>query len=73
MEQFKNIIGQETNDLTDPQKPIIWRLLIESNDWVYVFPSMPSDAQFNQRPPVLAINRGDGGVQLLIISPPNLR
>jgi hypothetical protein len=73
MEQFKNIIGQETNDLTDPQKPIIWRLLIESNDWVYVFPSMPSDAQFNKRPPVLAINRGDGGVQLLIISPPNLR
>ncbi|OBQ15752.1 MAG: hypothetical protein AN488_20545 [Anabaena sp. WA113] len=73
MEQFKNIIGKETNDLTDPQKPIIWRLLIESNDWVYVFPSMPSDAQFNQRPPVLAINRGDGGVQLLIISPPNLR
>jgi hypothetical protein len=73
MEQFKNIIGKETNDLTDPQKPIIWRLLIESNDWVYVFPSMPSDAQFNKRPPVLAINRGDGGVQLLIISPPNLR
>ena len=73
MEQFKNIIGQETNDLTDPQKPIIWRLLIESNDWVYVFPSMPSDAQFNQRPPVLAINTGDGGVQLLIISRPNLR
>ena len=73
MEQFKNIIGQETNDLTDPQKPIIWRLLIESNGWVYVFPSMPSDAQFNQRPPVLAINRGDGGVQLLIISRPNLR
>jgi len=34
---------------------------------------MPSDAQFNKRPPVLAINRGDGGVQLLIISPPNLR
>ncbi|MFN6155525.1 hypothetical protein [Anabaena sp. AL09] len=49
------------------------QLLIESNDWVYVFPSMPSDAQFNQRPPVLAINTGDGGVQLLIISRPNLR
>jgi hypothetical protein len=66
-------LGQEINDSTDPKQPIVWRLLIESNDWVYVFPSMPSDAQFNQRPPVLAINTGDGGVQLLIISRPNLR
>ncbi|MDM3858076.1 MAG: hypothetical protein PT120_25085 [Aphanizomenon gracile PMC649.10] len=73
MEQFKNIIGQETNDLTDPQKPILWRLLIESNGWVYLFPSMPPGSQFNQRPPVLTINTGDGGVQLLIISRPNLR
>ena len=73
VEQFKDILGQEINDSTDPKQPIVWRLLIESNDWVYVFPSMPSDAQFNQRPPVLAINTGDGGVQLLIISRPNLR
>jgi hypothetical protein len=34
---------------------------------------MPPGAKFNQRPPVLAINIGDGGVNLLIISRPNLR
>ena len=33
---------------------------------------MPSEAKFDQRPPVLAINTADGGVQLLIISRPNL-
>jgi hypothetical protein len=70
VEQF-NQTFKGINDDTD--QSTVWRLLIESNDWVYVFPSMPSDAQFNQRPPVLAINTGDGGVQLLIISRPNLR
>jgi hypothetical protein len=70
VEQFKQTF-KGINDDTD--QSTVWRLLIESNDWVYVFPSMPYDAQFNQRPPVLAINRGDGGVQLLIISRPNLR
>jgi hypothetical protein len=70
VEQF-NQTFKGINDDTD--QSTVWRLLIESNDWVYVFPSMPSDAQFNHRPPVLAINTGDGGVQLLIISRPNLR
>jgi hypothetical protein len=73
VEQFRKIFGQETNDTTDPKNPIVWRLLIESNNWVYLFPSMPPGAKFNQRPPVLAINIGDGGVNLLIISRPNLR
>jgi hypothetical protein len=70
LEQF-DTTSKAINDDTD--QSIVWRLLIESNGWVYVFPSMRSDAQFNQRPPVLAINTGDGGVQLLIISRPNLR
>ena len=70
VEQFKKT-SKGINDDTD--QSVVWRLLIESNSWVYVFPSMSSKAKFNQRPPVLAINTGDGGVQLLIISRPNLR
>jgi len=69
LEQF-NQTFKGINDDTD--QSTVWRLLIESNGWVYVFPSMPSEAKFDQRPPVLAINTGDGGVQLLIISRPNL-
>ena len=72
VKQFKRILGRETNDTTDPKQPIIWRLLIENRNWVYLFPAMPSGAKANQRPPVLVINAGDGGVRLLILSRPKL-
>ena len=74
VEQFKQIFRRETNHTTtDPQQRIVWRLLIENNNWVYLFPAMPSRAKINQRPPVLAINTGDGHVQLLILSRPKSR
>lgn len=70
VEQFKKIFGRETNDTSNPKEPIIWRLLIENNNWIYLFPAMSPDAKPNQRPPALAVNTGDGGVQLLILSRP---
>ncbi|BAZ22348.1 hypothetical protein NIES4073_32300 [Kalymmatonema gypsitolerans NIES-4073] len=72
VDQFKLIQGQETNDQTNPKQPIVWRLLIENNNWVYLFPAMPPVAKPNQRPPVLAVNTGDGRVQLLILSRPKV-
>jgi hypothetical protein len=68
VEQFRQILGRETNDATNPKQPIVWRLLIENDSWIYLFPAMPSEAKPNQRPPVLAVNKGDGQVQLLILS-----
>ncbi|WP_041233216.1 hypothetical protein [Cylindrospermum stagnale] len=50
-----------------------WRLLIENDNWVYLFPAMSSGAKADQRPPVLVINTGDGQVQLLILSRPKIR
>ncbi|MBW4595785.1 MAG: hypothetical protein KME46_23490 [Brasilonema angustatum HA4187-MV1] len=70
VKQFRQIFGRETNDTTNPKQLIVWRLLIENNNWVYLFPAMPSGAKSNQRPPVLAVNTGDGRVQLLILSRP---
>ena len=70
MEQFNQIFGRETNDTTNPNQPIVWRLLVENNNWVYLFPTLPPTATANQRPPVLAINTGDDQVQLLILSRP---
>ncbi|MDZ8185302.1 MAG: hypothetical protein RMX96_10665 [Nostoc sp. ChiSLP02] len=73
VEQFRRIYGRETNDLTtNPKQPIVWRLLIENNNWVYLFPAMPADAKRDQRPPVLAINTSDGQVQVLILSRPKM-
>jgi hypothetical protein len=70
VKQFENTFKGINEDIN---QSIVWRLLIENDNWVYLFPSMSSGAKFNQRPPVLAINKSDGGVQLLIISRPNLR
>lgn len=72
VEQFRKIFGQETNDTTNPKQPIVWRLLIENDNWVYLFPAMPPGAKPNQRPPLLAVNTGDGRVQLLILSRPKI-
>jgi len=72
VEQFNQIFGRETNDTTNPNQPIVWRLLVENNNWVYLFPTLPPQATTNQRPPVLAINTGDGRVQLLILSRPRI-
>jgi len=64
VEQFRQIYGRETNDTSNSQ----WRLLIENNNWAYIFPAMPANAKPDQRPLVLAINTGSGQVQLLILS-----
>jgi hypothetical protein len=72
VEQFQQIFGRETNDTSNPNQPIVWRLLVENNNWVYLFPTLPLQATANQRPPVLAINTGDGRVQLLILSRPRI-
>lgn len=68
VEQFKAIRGKETT--VDPAQPIVWRLLIESGNWLYLFPAMPEGATPQQRPPILAVNSGDGRVQVLILSRP---
>ncbi len=62
VKHFNQIYGQETNDVN------VWRLLIESDNWVYIFPSLPADAKADQHPLTLAVNTGDGRVQLLILS-----
>lgn len=73
VKQFRQIFGREINDTTNPQQAVVWRLLIENDSWVYIFPAMPSGAKQNQRPPVLAINKSDGQIQVLILSRPKVK
>lgn len=65
---FDDLRGREDNDTTDPKKPRIWRLLLERGSWIYVFPTLPSNAKPNERPSVLAIHESDSG-HLMIRSP----
>ncbi|MDJ0697036.1 hypothetical protein [Mastigocoleus sp. MO_188.B34] len=66
VKQFYQIWGKETN----LEQPIAWRLLLQTNNWAYLFPALPSPAKPNQRPPLLAINAEQGQVQMLILSRP---
>ncbi len=70
VEQFKKVRGQETNDTTNPKQPTVWRLLIQNNGWIYIFPALASGAKGDQRPLLLAINAEQGQVQLVILSRP---
>ncbi|MGB3638791.1 MAG: hypothetical protein WBA39_14635 [Rivularia sp. (in: cyanobacteria)] len=68
VEQFYKIWGKETN--VKQPKPIVWRLLLQTDDWVYLFRALPSPGKPNQRPPLLVINTEAGQVQMLILSRP---
>jgi hypothetical protein len=49
----------------------VWRLLIERGDWIYLFATLPVDAESDEKPAVIAIERGDPGDRLMILSPIN--
>ncbi|MFM8296024.1 MAG: hypothetical protein ACKN9E_15950, partial [Microcystaceae cyanobacterium] len=57
----------ENNDSgTNPTR--VWRLLIENNQWNYVFPTLSAQSQDDERPAILAINQDKEG-QLMIFAP----
>jgi len=70
VEQFRSLYARGINR-SDSSPAIVWRLLIESGNWLYLFPASP-DQPPDQRPLVLAVNTGDGRVQSLILSRPKV-
>jgi hypothetical protein len=62
-------LSEETDIVTNPEKPIIWRLLLERGGWIYLFKALPKDAKPDIRPSVLAIQESNLGEQLMIFSP----
>lgn len=71
VEQFRRLYGKGTNR-ANRSELIVWRLLIESGNWLYLFPALP-DRQPDLRPPVVAVNTGDGRVQSVILSRPKVK
>lgn len=65
---FDYLRGRETNDVSTPDNPRVWRLLLENNGWFYLFPALPPKSDRDRRPPVLAI-RAKGNDELMILSP----
>ncbi len=68
LEQLEYLQNRDINDATNPDNKVVWRLLLENSNWVYLFSSLPPNATREQRPPVLAIRKDIEG-ELMILSP----
>ena len=67
--RFDDLRKQDINNFLDPKEPTVWRLLVETNGWIYVFPALPANSQPERRPPILAIRESGNGDQLMILAP----
>ena len=68
---FDDLVAKTDTDITNPNQPRIWRLLLQRGNWIYLFPALTTaDRQDpSARPPVVAIQQSQSGDQLLILSP----
>jgi hypothetical protein len=66
IELFKKLQSEDTNEV---KKDRVWRLLIERGDWIYLFATLPKNADSDEKPIVIAIEKGDPGDRLMILSP----
>ena len=68
---FADLSKRDYTDINNPKEPIVWRLLLERGNWIYLFPALTKEQQKdpNARPPVMAIQQSQSGDQLLIVSP----
>jgi hypothetical protein len=64
---LEELRGKETND-SKVNPPRVWRLLIQNNNWTYVFRGLSPQSAENERPAILAIREDKEG-QLMILAP----
>jgi hypothetical protein len=53
-------------DINNPKKPRVWRLLLERDTWIYLFPALTKEQQKDPkaRPPVIAVQQ----IEILTVS-----
>ena len=68
---FTDLNQQDFNHINNSKEPIVWRLLLDRGNWIYLFPALTNEQQKdpNARPPVVAVQQSQSGDQLLILSP----
>ena len=63
---YKRLLGKELTNVDDPDKKRIWRLLIEGESYLYIFPALPEkNKQLNF--PVITLYKRDNATQILIL------
>lgn len=61
------LLGQELTDLSNSNKPRVWRLLLKADGYAYIFPALPKkDSRLTI--PVAIVYEKDNGVQLTILN-----
>lgn len=64
---YDRLLGEELTDLSDPNKPRVWRLLLKGDGYAYIFPALPKkDSRLTI--PVAIVYEKDNGVQLTILN-----
>ncbi|MGC9505494.1 hypothetical protein, partial [Baaleninema sp.] len=63
---FNGILGGAVNN---PEKDLVWRLLIDIDGDYYIFPALPDDAESDLRPPVVVVPRSQNGDRLILLRP----
>jgi hypothetical protein len=64
---LEDLRGKETNE-SKMNPPRVWRLLIQNNNWIYLFRALPTTPATDERPSILAI-REDREGQVMILAP----
>jgi hypothetical protein len=67
LQSYKRLLDNELNDISNPDKPRIWRLLLKGNGYSYIFPALPKKEAKLTFPVVMVYER-DNGVQLTILN-----
>jgi hypothetical protein len=62
--------GKESND-SEIDPPRVWRLLIQNNNWTYLFRALPPNAADDERPAIVAIRERSEDLegQVMIVAP----
>lgn len=68
---FTHLSQQDFNHINNSKEPIVWRLLLDRGNWIYLFPALTNEQQkdLKARPLVVAVQQSQSGDQLLILSP----
>jgi hypothetical protein len=66
-QSYERLLDKELNDISNPDKPRVWRLLLKGNGYSYIFPALPEKNSKLTFPVVMVYER-DNGVQLTILN-----
>lgn len=63
---YKRLLGKELTNVDNPDKKRVWRLLIEQESYLYIFPALPEKNK-QLSVPVVTLYKRDNATQIVIL------